>query len=476
MNSIKISSISAVLALVVMFSAATTVSADTGFFDGGYEGGFFDGGFDSGFSDGGWDSGFYDGGWDSGFYDGGWDSGLYDGGWDSGFYDGGWDSGLYDGGWDSGLYDGGWDTGFYGDSYNPGYFETDSYHPGYIETDSYHPGYIETDSYHPGYIETDSYHPGYVETDSYFPGYTDTTYEVVDSYGQSYSIPSFGGSGFTLVPPTYSMPRPTPTYPTPTYPTPRPTPPAPQPPVTNNNCVNNSCNNTNTNINNINTNTNTNVTTVSQATPGPIVQYVAPQYPVYPQYYNQAPYCYITIGQSYYSSGMITLTWSSQGATSAYITPQVGQVAPNGSTSLYAYGNTVYSLTVTGPGGTYTCRTQSYAAPYAPVSPYVSLSQIPYTGITMGPVASAMYWTGMIALAIAGAYLLVYYRGGALALATSMVSTGKRDAHEEATVLHEEVTYAAPVLPTTQGSAMTRDAMKIVRSEDGTPRLVISRS
>lgn len=304
-------------------------------------------------------------------------------------------------------------------------------------------------------------------------GCYETSYGSYGSYG-GFSMP-FRTSPMTIVPPRY-----TPSYPSyPSYPTPRPTPtPAPTPTHT---TITNT--NTNTNINNNNVNTNTNVTTVNPITPGPIVQYVAPQYyPTYlpnyygQTYYNQAPYCVITIGQGY-MNGMISLTWSSQGATSAYITPSVGQVAPNGSTSLYSYGNTVYSMTVTGPGGTYTCRTQSYVAPYAPVSPYVSLTQIPYTGLAMGPIASAMYWTGMIALAVAGAYLLVYYKGGALALATSMISRSQQNtAEEEATIIHEEIKSSHIELPTQQNSAMTRDALKIVRSEDGTPRLVISRA
>jgi hypothetical protein len=386
-------------------------------------------------------------------FGGGWDSYDSFGSWDS--YDslGGWYSYDSVGGWDS--YDSIGDWYSY-DSYNPGYYEYDSYNPGYYEYDSYNPGYYEYDSYNPGYEE---YYEDFYVNEVFKEQYQPMT------FAKSFVPPQF--QQFLPQPPKPQPPMfyPPQQPPRPQPPAPQPPifPPAPQPPVTNNNCVNNSCNvNTNTNVN-------TNVTTVTQATPQPIIQYVAPQYPQ-----AQAPFCVITIGQGY-AVGMITLTWSSQGVvTSAYITPSVGQVAPNGSTSLYAYGSTVYSLTVSGPGGTYTCHTQSYVAPSAPVSPYVSLTQIPYTGISMGPIASIAYWTGLIALAIAGAYLLVYYKGGALALATSMISRRNAAEENEDAVATNAETTSHFELPTSESA--TRDAMKIVRDSYGMPRLVISRS
>src|SRR3989344_1238312 len=193
--------------------------------------------------------------------------------------------------------------------------------------------------------------------------------------------------------------------------------------------------------NNVNTNTNTNVAPVSQATPQTIVQYVAQPnpiyYPVYQPTYNypvqntQLPYCVITATTGY--NGLVTLSWSSSYATSAYISPSVGSVAPNGSTSLYNYGNSIYTMTVSGQGGSNTCRT-SYVQPVQ--TPTVSLTQIPYTGFDLGPVGNAMYWLSLLSFAVAGASLLVYFlprlmadkagRGGAFALVGSTLGSFRR--------------------------------------------------
>ena len=42
----------------------------------------------------------------------------------------------------------------------------------------------------------------------------------------------------------------------------------------------------------------------------------------------------------------------------------------------------------------------------------IALSQIPYTGFDAGLLGNAMYWLGMILVAMCGAYLIVYYQGG----------------------------------------------------------------
>ncbi len=49
----------------------------------------------------------------------------------------------------------------------------------------------------------------------------------------------------------------------------------------------------------------------------------------------------------------------------------------------------------------------SYSAPHR-----VTLKQIPYTGIDFGIVGDVMYWLGLIAFALASAYLILYYNGG----------------------------------------------------------------
>jgi hypothetical protein len=150
------------------------------------------------------------------------------------------------------------------------------------------------------------------------------------------------------------------------------------------------------------------------------------------------------------------------------------------------------------------------AAPY--IAPSVSLTQIPYTGFDFGPIGDSIYWAALLAFAVAAAYLLVYYRGGAFTLATAMV-TGRSSIKpmnfteaEEETVAPVEahadthtttrtvttVTHAAPVapvnarlasmvqaihnLPTAEVRRMTSDAMIVNHSTDGSaPRIVITR-
>lgn len=56
----------------------------------------------------------------------------------------------------------------------------------------------------------------------------------------------------------------------------------------------------------------------------------------------------INLGQS------ATLTWSVSGATSITISPGIGSVGPNGSTSVSPTTTTTYTITATGPGGTVT--------------------------------------------------------------------------------------------------------------------------
>ena len=314
-----------------------------------------------------------------------------------------------------------------------------------------------------------------------------TAYQT--SQGYSYSTggqTSYHATPMTIVPPTYYTTPVTYRPSTPSYPT-YPVQPVSNTTVNTNTktCLYNSCNTSYTD-NSINGSFNTNTAPVYVATPQPIVQYVYPQNYNY-QTYSQAPFCSITIGAGY-QTGMTNLTWSSSGATSAYISPNVGTVNVNGTTNIYSYGNTVYSLTVTGPGGTYTCRTQSYIAPVAPIAPYVSLSQIPYTGFDFGPFGNALYWMGLLAFAVAGAYLVVYYQGGALALAGNMLggrtvsyaetTTETIPAHTEVEVAHE-VSHEAPVahfnLPT-MSAASTKDSMTVAHTADGVPRIIITRN
>ncbi len=218
------------------------------------------------------------------------------------------------------------------------------------------------------------------------------------------------------------------------------------------------------------------------------------------QYQFPRPVCTIYASGNY---NQTTLTWSSQNATTAYISPNVGNVPVNGSRSVYSQGYTTYTLTVTGSGGSATCQTAAnYAgvytvAPTYPVSaspaPYVALSQIPYTGFDYGPVGNAIYWTAILAFAAAAGYLLVYgmptfaFAGFGRKEENTFADASVQEArlNDEvgqvfkqnlvpATEMVAEETFNLPVATSAQ-AGLTSDAMILDRSSD-TPRIVIARA
>lgn len=83
---------------------------------------------------------------------------------------------------------------------------------------------------------------------------------------------------------------------------------------------------------------------VTQAPPPPPPPPAAP--PASPTVTLQANPTVIQRGQS------STLTWSSTNATSLSLSPQIGNVAPQGSTTVTPQSSTTYTITATGPGGT----------------------------------------------------------------------------------------------------------------------------
>ncbi len=113
--------------------------------------------------------------------------------------------------------------------------------------------------------------------------------------------------------------------------------------------------------------------------------YTYPYFYNYP-YYNYlyrypTPSCTIMVTSSYSSSYYgyygysylpaqagnqpVTLSWSSSGASSAYISPNVGTVPTSGSRTVYPSANTTYTMTVQGPGGSSTCQTTYYQQYYS---------------------------------------------------------------------------------------------------------------
>ncbi len=253
-------------------------------------------------------------------------------------------------------------------------------------------------------------------------------------------------------------------------------------------------------INNINTNTNTNPNTntivntapVAPAAPQTIVDYV------YPQTITPVS-CSIAANPNTIGNGAPTiLSWTSYGATTAVLSDGIGSVPTNGTIAARPNASTDYILTVYGSAGTTaTCNVMVNVGGY----PSVSLSQIPYTGFDFGPIGDSIYWAALLAFALASAYLLVYYRGGAFTLATAMV-TGRSSikpvnfieaetpatAPVEAPAIEKEAPVVAvnprlasvifPIqnLQTAEVRRMTSDAMIVSHSKNGgAPRIVITR-
>ena len=149
-------------------------------------------------------------------------------------------------------------------------------------------------------------------------------------------------------------------------------------------------------------------------------------------YNNVTPVsCTITTNESSLSNGQAGyLSWVSYGATSASLSDGIGIVAPNGTMTVRPASSRTYTLTVYGVSGqvsqcstvltvnsvpvtsvvptTYAYGTPSYTG--STISPTVSLTQIPYTGLDWSTSGIAMAWLSLIGFAGSAAYLLYYYR------------------------------------------------------------------
>lgn len=388
---------------------------------------------------------FGDGWVDAGSYDNWIDGGSFDPWSDAGSYDNWSDAGSFDPWSDAGSYDDYYDPGTGGDWYDPG-TGGDWYDPG-TGDDWYDPG-TGDEYYDPGYA--DYYDPGY---SNYGSGgsYGGGSYGGGYSTGGGYSVKPTGGYPVTIYQPTYQTPKPTPSTPSNTT-------------VVNNNT------NTNTNVNNNTAIAVAQVQISGQTTSQPTY----PQYPTYP-----APYCTISHTQytAYnYGTKQIYLSWTSSNASSAYLSGY-GSVAVNGSQTVYAAASQTYTLTVYGYNGQQaTCQTTVYGTTYTP-TPYVSLTQIPYTGFDFGPFGNAMYWAGLVTVALAGAYLAVYYVPSMAFAGTARRAYAPVVAPKAPILAEKEAALGnlAPIVASVR-KAGTSDAMAIVKSTDGSmPKIVIER-
>ena len=394
-----------------------------------------------------------------------------------------------------------WDSYSY-DTFTPDYgYSYDTFTPDYYDYsyDTFTPDYgYSYDTFTPDYgYSYDTFMPDYgYSYDTFTPDYYSYSYDTfTPDYGCGSSCYSSGcGSSCystpccnTYSPPTYSPPccnsSTPPRYNPPTYNPPIIGAPG-QPAHANANATAIA----NANSTNNNVNTNTNINNINIATP---------QYPiVYTPPVTPAPYCTITQAQSggygqynqYNSSTVAYLSWTSQNATSAFLSG-VGSVGISGSQNVYPTYTTTYTLTVYGQNGqNATCSTTVNMNTYIPPvvqQPYVALTQIPYTGFDFGPLGNSIYWLSLISFAVAGAYLMIYYKGGAFALAGSMIPARKKFApivaakapilvEKEAAVIAEH--KAHPIVAALR-KAGTIDTMAIVQSTNGSmPKIIIERN
>ena len=401
------------------------------------------------------------------------------------------------------YYENYYDDCYYSDCYG-GYYD---YYDYYDYTDYYYDDYYYDDYYYDDYYYDDCYYGcyDYGYTDYYYPstGYSSSvsysTYPVV--YPTSYT-PTVTTS---IVPIAHATPitvsSGTPSTPGYTYPT-----TGAGVTYSNNgntyidnsytdNSINNSFNNS--------FNTGTNIDSPAAVAAGTSISIVplgvaTPQYNT--SYTYSTPTCTISLSNYGSISGQTTLIWNSyDNATSASIS-SVGSVGTYGSRTVYPYNGQVYTMTVYGQNGnSSTCQTAAYLTPayytptyttptyttptYTPIntaSPYVALSQIPYTGFDLGPIGNALYWFSLLAFAAAGAYLVVYYRGGMFSFmsfaAASRPSPIKVTLPVAPKYQEEDDIDEAAIRVSASDRVGTEDRMDIVSRSGQMPRIVISRA
>lgn len=183
--------------------------------------------------------------------------------------------------------------------------------------------------------------------------------------------------------------------------------------------------------------------TVTTIVPAPTTPTVTP--PVVTPPTSQAPACSLSLNPTSITSGAnSTLSWTSSNATSGSITSGVGSVAPvaSGSVSVSATSDTTYTGVFSGAGGTVTCSatltitasgggggssgggggssggggggptfdpriTLSLSVPEPQPLSSVYLSQVPYTGLTLGAFGQSIFWSLVTLWSVFLTYLFV---------------------------------------------------------------------
>jgi len=132
-----------------------------------------------------------------------------------------------------------------------------------------------------------------------------------------------------------------------------------------------------------------------------------------------APTCWLSTSPQYINAGQsATISWSSNNTTSGYING-VGTVYGSGQSFVYPSQTTQYAATFTGPGGSTNCYATvvvngativNGTTVVSSITPYITLSQVPYTGLDLGPIGTAVYWIGLVLICAILAYLIAVKR------------------------------------------------------------------
>lgn len=196
---------------------------------------------------------------------------------------------------------------------------------------------------------------------------------------------------------------------------------------------------------------------------------------------NNGLWCSISAQPQYVTSGgSAVLTWTSGGASNAWLSDGLGNVNTNGNRTVYpgTTGSKTYTLTISNGSQTQTCQTTVNGTTWhGNGGTFVSLTQIPYTGFDFGFWGNMVYWMVLMAAAGASAYALAFYRGGVWNYAFGGLAGRFNNGHivadeDEAA---EDGAIEVPTDDTDAAIDRIGDSMSL-QTENGIPRLVIKRS
>lgn len=174
-----------------------------------------------------------------------------------------------------------------------------------------------------------------------------------------------------------------------------------------------------------------------------------------------APSCVMSVNPTSISSGgSATLSWGGTNISSVVIDQGIGSVGASGSQTVSPSGDTTYTGTFTATNGQILTCTASLdiesgggggggskkkpkvlldVLPHPPEQPlsFVYLSELPYTGLELGPMGTALYWLMLIGWSVAAGYLILF---NAVPFALRRVRTFGTDVQEVLNKEHVETT------------------------------------